>query len=207
MGGRRRGTGAPLIAGTSSEFLGRKPLPRAVRERPLVVLAGPPGSGKATVALRFVGEEPVVRLSAAEAEAAALEAVRRKGWSEALQGAPALVVVAPPGVERPGLARALAALVRARVEAGRRTVLLAPEAARWLGPPFEGIDPVLRATVLLRFPVGRGRRRFEQRACAELGLPAAALRSYTPPEPWTYAAVRAALGALTGAGGAPPAPR
>lgn len=205
MGGRRRGTGAPLVAGTSSEFLGRKPLPRAVRERPLVVLAGPAGSGKAEVARRFAGEAEITHLGAAAAERAVLEAVRQKGWAEALHLAPALVVEAPAGIERPGLARALAALVRARVEAGRRTILLATEAACWLAPPFDGIDPARRATVLLRFPVGRGRRRFELRVLEELGLPAAALRAYAPPEPWTYAAVRAALSALSGGGGPPAA--
>jgi len=52
--------------------------------------------------------------------------------------------------------------------------------------------------VLLRFPVGRGRRRFALRVCDDLGLDGAHARSVKNLEPWSYARVRAALMALKG---------
>ena len=50
-----------------------------------------------------------------------------------------------------------------------------------------------RATVLLRFPVGRGRRRYALTLCDELGLDRSLARATTELEPWSYASVRAAL--------------
>lgn len=47
--------------------------------------------------------------------------------------------------------------------------------------------------MLLRFPVGRGRRRHALRLCKEMGLSPLLAAAGAQVEPWTWAAARAAL--------------
>ena len=58
---------------------------------------------------------------------------------------------------------------------------------------MEGVDPELRVTVALRFPEGRGRRRYAAQLCDELGMDRRHARRVVELEPWTYTAVLAAL--------------
>ena len=55
------------------------------------------------------------------------------------------------------------------------------------------VHPGYRATIVLRFPVGRGRLRFAKRLCSDLGIGHESAKATTEIHPWTYAAVRAAL--------------
>ncbi len=58
---------------------------------------------------------------------------------------------------------------------------------------MEAVHPGYRATIVLRFPVGRGRLRFAKRLCDELDLSHTHAKDMAAIEPWTYAAVRDAL--------------
>jgi hypothetical protein len=172
-----------FISGTSAEFLGRKPLPRAVRSRPVLLILGPGGVGKTTVAERLLGEGT---LSLSD--------------KELLESA-ALILEGPCFLDqRPGLAQTLATLLKARIEAGRRTVLIEAPDGSLLRGLTDKVDPDDRATILLRFPEGRGRRRFALLVCEELSLPAELARAVVEIEPWTYATARALL--LESVGGA-----
>ena len=195
-GGRRRGAPSALVTGTSNEFLGGKPHPRTVRSRPLVLVLGPPGVGKTEVARRLAGE-PHLELSHRELFDVVAERTATRRWDPAVLHAASLVLDGPVLLSsRPGFARALAALLGIRARAGRRTIVTEAPDRSPLSPLAENIDVELRATVSLRFPVGRGRRRFALRACEELGLDRSVVSCVRGLEPWSYAAVRAALRAM-----------
>jgi hypothetical protein len=189
-----------FISGTSAEFLGRKPLPRAVRSRPVLLILGPGGVGKTTVAERLLGEG-TLSLSDKELLERIANRVRTRRWDPELLESAALILEGPCFLDqRPGLAQTLATLLKARIEAGRRTVLIEAPDGSLLRGLTDKVDPDDRATILLRFPEGRGRRRFALLVCEELSLPAELARAVVEIEPWTYATARALL--LESVGGA-----
>ena len=199
---------------TAGEFLGRRPLPWTIVGRSVVFLLGPSGSGKSTVALRLANAGPrgVGPGAACDATSAAIDVVTADGAmvrahlvSRARNGRfPMLVEQAPvlilDGVDclfgREGAVRLLGALLGARSVAGRRTVLVQGCADDSLVLLYPSVPPEARASVLLRFPVGRGRRRFVQQECKRVGLPFARARELVERDPWTYATVREAVGDL-----------
>jgi len=68
-GSSRRVVYAPaFITGTSSEFMGRKPLPRVLRQRRITVVLGPEGVGKSTVARALAAGIPPLELDAKQLE-------------------------------------------------------------------------------------------------------------------------------------------
>lgn len=187
-----------LITGTSREYLGRRPLPRSVRERIVVIITGPTGVGKTSVALRIAGEG-AVHLEGRSLNSATVSRARLMRWPDRFLNAPSLVLDGPVFLgNRPGVAKALRELICARSQSCRKTILCE-------GDPRDGsiallmdaVEPSHRATLTLRFPVGTGKRRFVKGLCKELGIDLRNMTSLLQIEPWSYAAViRAAEGLL-----------
>ena len=194
---RRRGPDPAFVAGTSTEFLGQRPLPRAVQRRPLVLVLGPRGVGKTLLATHLLPSAP--RLDARECLEAAQQQVLTQRWPRDLDRCPALVLECPSFLHnRPAVDAALRGLLRTRVSAGLRTVLIeAEDEASVQQRLLEAVAPDLRATVVLRFPVGRGRQRFAARVCDELGISRVHVRAVRDLSPWTYERVYTTLRACS----------
>lgn len=178
-----------LLTRTSRELLGERPLPTVLRERPVIFLLGAPGAGKSTVARRLLPAE-LLECDAEALRKALNQAARARAWAEPLVVSPGLLL---DGVDclhrRYGAVRLLGDLLRARAAAGRRTVVVqgvADTSVCNLGPelPCEH-----RATLLLRFPVGGGRRRFVAERCRARGIDPTRAPAACTMEPWSYAGV------------------
>lgn len=191
-----------LVTCTSSEYLGHRPLRRIVRERPLIVVLGAPGTGKTRVAERVgrslarEGAGAFLRLDTRALEEELVRRTRAGAWPARLLDAAALVLDGPPAFlrGRPGRVAFLRELVAARVAAGRTTIVCQvthDEAVACLvGDAAAGS----LVTIGLRFPASRsGRLRFARRACDELGLAKSAATGTDQLAPWRYDAVLAEL--------------
>ncbi len=198
---RRTKDDSSLLAGTSSEYLGSRPLPRVLRQRPLVVVCGPRCVGKSTVAVKIGGDKARV-VDDRGLHQATVWRLRKRGWSKAMLEEPCLVLDGPVFLaSRPAAAGMVIALIQERVAAGLRTILVE-------GPVDDGsvqllmdaVSPEQRVTLTLRFPVEGGRLRFAQRICDELGIPRAVARETLGLEYWCYRSVREHLEALARGG-------
>ena len=188
------GTPLPtLVSGTSTEFLGRKPLPRAVQRRPVVFLLGPKGVGKTTVALHLAG--PQRRYVPEEELLSVLPLVaRNRCWDETYLSAEPLVLESPCFLSRrPAVTRALQDLLQQRIARSARSFLCEAEDGEPMSELIGCLHPKHKATMVLRFPVGRGRRRYVLRMCDELGIERSHARAATVLDPWSYAGARRTL--------------
>lgn len=179
---------------TSAELLGRKALPR-VLDRQVIYVLGPRGVGKSQVARRLAGADALVLDGPGLRSAVAIRA-RHGAFPATVRDAPALVI---DGVDclyaRYGFVELVGGLLRERAEAGRRTILVQGAADGSLTLLFAPVPNELRASVLLRFPVGSGRKKHVLRRCKERGLPFARVRHVVQLDPWTYERVEQALDA------------
>ena len=182
-----------LVSGTSQEFAGAKPLPRAIRARAMVFVLGPSGVGKTTVAKRIGGSS--ARYLSSEDVLKAINAfARSRKIPDDLDTCPTLILECPSFLERrPAAQNALQSLLRVRAGGDRRTVVCEAESGTPLEDLMSVVHPGYRATVMLRFPVGRGRKRYALRVCDELGLPAHCASGTESLDPWTYDTVRAEI--------------
>lgn len=184
---------AALLMGTSSEYLGRRPLPNLLKDRPFILLLGLPGVGKTSVARRVLGQRATL-LHGANLQEAAVAAVRRRRWPEELQTAEALIIDGPTLLHRrPGVTRLLQALIKQRSNDGLRTAVCQGAGDDSVLLLVDGLEESDRVTLNLRFPAGRGRVRWTMRMCQEMGVDRSLARRVQPEGVWTYLKVVRAL--------------
>lgn len=185
-----------LITGTSSEFLGRRPLPRLLQERWVLIVIGPPRVGKSRVGRRLAsGSEPEVAdaqvMDTHGLDTAVVDRIRTGSWSEAAMHAEALVVDGPVWLRnRPSVVGLLVELATTRAAHARRTVFCQRMADGSAEELMGALPRGSTAVIGLRFPKGRNSRlAIARRRCEELGVsPDRAVRSHDL-QPWTYDAL------------------
>lgn len=192
-----------LLTGTSSEYLGRRPFPRILAERAIVVVMGPCGSGKTSVAKQLANAPlagrqlpgELLHLDTAQVQNALVERVALRRWPDHLLNARALLLDGPVWLRnRPAAVAALKELAMARAERLRRTLICQSDDDGSVDAFVQTMEPGTMAIIGLRFPKGaRGRLRFARRVCDELGIERSAALGADALEPWGYAAVIAHL--------------
>lgn len=208
MANRRRARRAPLpapalLCGTSSEYLGQRALPRILRERLVVLVLGPRGTGKTSVALRLAthfqesnGQLPrICHLSTVQFRDRLVERIAMRKWADELLSIPELLIDGPVWLKnRPATVAALTELIDARVAAGLRTFVIQAEDDGSIEALMAVMAVGSLVTIALRFPKGAaGRLRFARRMCDELGLPRSSAKGTEELEPWGYEQVLDAL--------------
>jgi len=182
-----------LVSGTSQEFAGGKPLPRSIRSRTMVFVLGPSGVGKTTVA-RSIGGPGARYLTSDDVLGVINAFTKTRKFDTSIEMHPAVVLECPCFLgRRPAALAALQSLLQIRAGGGRRTLVCEAETGAPLEDLMTVVHPGYRATVMLRFPVGRGRKRYAVRVCDELGVSSTYAAGTESIEPWSYAAVRAEI--------------
>ncbi len=183
-----------LLTRTSGEILARKGLPRALEGRSVIFVMGPSGVGKTTVARRLLAATQYLEIAV---QSALIQRARRGAWPEPLINVPGLLCDGVYLKNRYGAIEQIASLLVQRAEAGRRTVLV-EGASGELEVLYAYLPLRVRGTILLRFPVGRGRRNFVRNRAIALGKPWDLAREAAAIEPWTYRAVEERLAHIPG---------
>ena len=176
--------------------MGDKPLPRSIRDRKMVFILGPSGVGKSSVADIWAGDRST-RLTDQDVLDAINHHARQREWPTHLLESSALVLECPCFLDRrPSALESLQLLLRLRAGRDRRTWVVEATNGTSMERVMSAVHPGYRATLVLRFPIGRGRLRFAKRICDELGLNKTLAPQTTHIEPWSYDAVRRSLEAL-----------
>ena len=185
-----------LLSGVYTEFVGTKELPRALRFRPFLFIFGPSGVGKTIVAKHLMGEDYLL-YKQGDLQEAFLQKIKRKRWSNELSNSAKLIIESPCFLrQRPTILKLLQQLLRLRLRKGLRTIILDAED---FGPVRDILDSIPhqeRASLVLRFPSGRGKYRFLAHECRKRNLPVKLARELAELENWTYARVFSALEAV-----------
>lgn len=179
-----------MLTKTSGELLGGRPLPVVIRERPVIFVLGPPEVGKSSVAARVLGPE-AKEICGAECLRKALNyAARYRRWSAAMLESPCLVLDSVDCLHgRYGPLDLLGKLLADRALAGHRTVVCQGSTDASVTSLYPKLPFASRATILLRFPEGRARRRFVVGRCHSRGVPLEKAAEAVRLVPWSYAAV------------------
>lgn len=179
---------------TSREMLGQRGLPRLLQERPTVYVLGPGGVGKTSVGRRLCGEDDRVEVNGAQLRRALIGTARRGSFPPEWYEAPSLLVDDVDFLyNRYGAVGLVGRLLRTRAEAGRRTVLCQGPSDSSITLLYSPVPLKLRASLLLRFPVGKGRRTHVKNRCLERGIDPTLAAEATRIDPWTYSGVEAVL--------------
>ncbi len=175
-----------LLTGTSAEFLGRKPLPRVLRDRLVVFVLGPVGVGKSTVGRALAGPGHA-EIDATALNAVLVDRVRTGEWGP-WADAPSLLVDGPTFLQdRPSAVALFLELCAARAAAHRATVVCQSEPDGSVEALIRQCPPGAAVVLGLRFPRGRrSRLRTAEQICERLGLPRAAAAGTDALDPWRY---------------------
>lgn len=185
-----------LLTRTSRELLGERPLPSLLQRRPTVFLLGSAGVGKRTVAARLLPPSALV-LDADQLRRELTAAGRNRKWSDEISESPGLFLAGLDCLHRRhGALRLLGELLRARCLTGRKTALSQGPADASVTLLYPELTPECRVTVLLRFPVGGGRRRFVREACLARGIAPDRAGAAVHLSDWSYTAVERFLDQL-----------
>ncbi len=173
-----------------------------MRDRPIVIIMGPSGVGKTSVARRVAGDA-CRYLDTPALQKAILRRVRTGAWSKALIKARGLVMDGPVWLRnRPGVVELIVELLRCRGEIGRSTVVCQCDTDSSIDVLIAAAPCGTLALVGLRFPKGkRGRLRFARRMCEERGIAKEMARGTDQIEPWRYDRVIEAIEATDQTGG------
>ena len=173
--------------------MGKKPLPRSIRDRKIVFILGPTGVGKSSVAQALAGND-CTHLS----QKGVLDAInfnaRHREWKSELLLSACLILECPCFLNRrPAALDGLQELLRMRAGGERRTWVIEAQSGTAMDQVMGAVHPGYRATLVLRFPVGRGRLRFAKRICNDLGIPNSRAAATVHIDPWSYETVRQVL--------------
>jgi len=187
-----------LVSGTSAEYLGRRPLRKLLVERPVVLVLGPHGVGKTSVARRIGSHKgrSYVYLDTKALEKALEQTARGSGrWPPEIYEADALVLDGPTYLHaRRTALDFLARLVLKRAEEGRATIVCEVDDDGSAQSLQAKVPPGQMVTVALRFPRSRsGRMRVARRIAERMGLEKSAAQGTDTIEPWRYDAVTTEL--------------
>ena len=175
-----------FFQGVYTEFTGAKPLPKALKERRTVFIFGEDGVGKTILARHLMGEDHTI-MRRQEVLDIFLLKIRRRRWMNGISTHPKLILECPSFLRhRPLVLQMLQSLIALRTKKGLKTILLDAEDRGPVGEIVQSTDLEHRATVMLRFPSGRGRYRFLAHACRERNIPLRMARELSEMEPWTY---------------------
>ena len=175
-----------FFQGVYTEFTGTKPLPKALKERRTVFIFGEEGVGKTILAKHLLGEGHTI-LRRHEVLDIFLLKIRRRRWMNGISTHPKLILECPSFLRhRPLVLQMLQSLIALRTKKGLQTVLLDAEDRGPVREIVQSTEMEHRATVMLRFPSGRGRYRFLAHVCRERNIPLKLARELSIMEPWTY---------------------